>query len=83
MSDSLSYRELLDIYAEAKEIYNSGISWKAKYDLIFSDRISKRVRFDYYDPDTSYPAVMTTYEEDVTAFVMAFHDYMTNGYPNP
>jgi hypothetical protein len=54
-------------------IYNSDLDWETKYDLIFSENVSKYVfrtiRLDYYDPDTSY-------EEDVTAFVNAFNDKM-------
>lgn len=69
MMDSLSYSELLGIYAEAKEIFQSSLSWEAKYDLIFSERIRHRVRIDWYDPDTSY-------EEDVTAFMNGFARYM-------
>ena len=64
-----TFAELQEIYKEAKEIFESSISWKAKYDLIFSDRISKKVSFDWYDPDTSY-------EEDVTYFMKGFDSYM-------
>jgi uncharacterized FlaG/YvyC family protein len=49
--------------------------WKFKYNVIFSESISKRinalVHIDYCDPDTSY-------EEDVTAFVNAVNSYMKN-----
>jgi hypothetical protein len=66
---AITFTELQEIYKEAREIFKSSISWKAKYDLIFSDRISKKVSFDWYDPDTSY-------EEDVTYFMMGFDSYM-------
>lgn len=65
----LTFDELLEVYSEAIRIFDSGISWKAKYDLIFSDRISQGVDFEWYDPDTSY-------EEDVTSFIKAFKEYM-------
>ena len=67
----ISFPELKEVYKEAREIYDSSLSWEAKYDLIFSDRISKKVSFSWYDPDTSY-------EEDVTAFIQAFDEYMGN-----
>lgn len=66
---TLTFEELRRIYKEAREIYESSISWRAKYDLIFSDRISQRVSFEWYDPDTSY-------EEDVTSFMNGFEYYM-------
>lgn len=66
--------ELLELHMKAKEIVESNLSWEAKYDLIFSEQLSKRVfqiarGFDYYDPDT-------TYEEDVMAFYDAFTLYV-------
>lgn len=66
---AVSFEELKAIYKEAQEVFDSSISWEAKYDLIFSERISKRVSFDWYDPDTSY-------QEDVTAFMKGFRYYM-------
>jgi hypothetical protein len=65
----ISFPELKEVYKEARAIYDSSVSWEAKYDLIFSERISKKVSFSWYDPDTSY-------EEDVTAFMNAFDEYM-------
>jgi len=66
---TITFTELQQVYKDAKEIFESSISWKAKYDLIFSDNISKKVSFDWYDPDTSY-------EEDVTSFMKGFDSYM-------
>jgi hypothetical protein len=69
MSKSAKLRSLV---AQANEIFDSeSLSWEAKYDLIFSKDISRKV-FDlidlrYYDPDTSY-------EEDVKAFVNALNE---------
>ena len=57
--------------------------WSKRYDIVFSDNISKRAvqlynnlsesRFDYYDPDTSY-------QEDVEAFVKAITEHFKNLY---
>ena len=59
---------------KANDIYNDTLlSWEEKYDLIFSNEISKKVfsliHLGYYDPDTSY-------QEDVRAFINAFNDRM-------
>jgi hypothetical protein len=64
-----NYKEMIKI--KAKRIFESDLDWDKKYDLIFSDDISKRVYhlFDWYDPDTSY-------EEDVTYFMRAFEEYI-------
>lgn len=63
--------ELRDLQQEINEVYNSDLDWDVKYDLIFSERLSRKVfkliRLDYYDPDT-------TYQEDVTAFVNALNE---------
>lgn len=66
--------KLLELHDNATQIVNSDLSWEAKYDLIFSPNLSRKV-FDiasgmsYYDPDT-------TYEEDVMAFYNAFTEYV-------
>jgi hypothetical protein len=39
-----------------------------KYDLIFSDEISKKLPFDWLDPDMDY-------EDDICAFMSAFEEY--------
>lgn len=65
--------ELRDLQAQVNEVFVSGLSWETKYDLIFSERLSRRVfgiiHLEYYDPDTSH-------QEDVTAFVEAFNEKM-------
>ena len=66
--------KLLELHDNATQIVNSDLSWEAKYDLIFSANLSRKVfdiaiGFDYYDPDT-------TYEEDVMAFYYAFTEYL-------
>lgn len=65
--------DYIDIYEEAQHIVLSDIEWNVKYDRIFSDDISNKVShlFDWYDPDTSY-------EDDVTAFMIAFKNYIDN-----
>ena len=67
----MEYQELIKIYNKAKIIVASTLSWEAKYDLIFSEEISRKVRFDWCDPDTSY-------QEDVEAFMKGFDEYMSN-----
>ena len=67
---------LLELHDNATQIVESNLSWEAKYDLIFSPNLSRKVfdicrGFDYYDPDT-------TYEEDVMAFYNAFTEYLTD-----
>ena len=65
--------ELQRLYFKAESIIKSDMSWEEKYELIFSPEISQKVfeivRFDYYDPDT-------TYEEDVMAFYNAFKQHL-------
>ena len=63
------FEELSKVYREANSIYESKLSDEAKYDLIFSKKISQKVPFSWYDPDTSY-------EEDVRYFMNAFREYM-------
>ena len=64
-----TYKEIKRIYDRANKIVASDLDWGKKYDLIFSDDISKKVRFNYYDPDTSY-------REDVLAFMDGFDEYI-------
>jgi len=66
--------KLSTLNKKANEIYNDDfLTWDEKYNLIFSDKISRKVfkliNLNYYDPDTSY-------QEDVTAFINAFNDRM-------
>lgn len=65
----MNYEEKKKIYERAKRIIASDLEWKDKYDMIFSEEISRKISLDYYDPDT-------TYEEDVMAFMKAFDSYM-------
>ena len=51
----------------AEKIVKSDLDWETKYDLIFSDQISKKIsetniNFEHHDPDTSY-------EDDVKSYV--------------
>lgn len=63
--------ELLDLFVKTAHIMESDFSWEEKYDLIFSEEISKRVFAitpnSWYDPDT-------TYQEDVEAFYDQFKE---------
>lgn len=65
----MNYTERKRIYERSKRIINSDLSWEDKYDMIFSEEISRNFSLDYYDPDTSY-------QEDVMAFMGALDDYM-------
>jgi hypothetical protein len=60
---------LVKIYQKARQILESELSWEKKYDLIFSEEISKQVSFDWCDPDMDY-------EDDVKAFMSAFEIYI-------
>ena len=77
MNLSNTIQQLKKIEAIAVDIVNSDMEAEYKYDLIFSEKISRKVfalfqdsplRFDYYDPDTSY-------EEDIQAFVSALTEH--------
>lgn len=62
--------ELNFIYNNALKIYESNtLTFEEKYHLIFSDDISLKTNFDWYDPDTSY-------EDDVNAYMSAFTEFM-------
>lgn len=65
----MKYIELVELNERAHRIVNSDLDWEQKYDMIFSEDMSRKVHLDYYDPDTSY-------EEDVCAWVDAFDSYM-------
>lgn len=60
-----------ELHAKANRIYNSELSWKDKYDLIFSEDITMQVfaemDLNYYDPDMDY-------SDDVHAFMEAFNE---------
>ena len=64
--------KLLRIVNQAERIIAAEISWRTKYDLVFSDDIAGAVRdlnirLEWYDPDTSY-------EEDVLAYMSAIRE---------
>lgn len=61
-------------------LHEKNIDWEFKYDMIFSENISRKVfsllkelgtPLDYYDPDTSYA-------EDVIAFANAVEQKVKN-----
>lgn len=71
-----NYDELINLNEKVQRLITEDINWEIKYDLIFSENVSKKVfnlmkelniRFDYYDPDTSY-------EEDALAFSNALNE---------
>lgn len=70
------YDELLNLNNKVQQLIKEDVDWEIKYDLIFSKNVSRRIftllselniRFDYYDPDTSY-------EEDALAFANALNE---------
>lgn len=74
----MSIGKLEEILQVCEQIQDSNLDDEQKYDLIFSENVSRQVfslcremgkSLDYYDPDT-------TYEEDVRAFVHALQDYV-------
>jgi hypothetical protein len=65
----MNYEEKKRIYQRAKRIISSDLGWDEKYDMIFSEEISRKFSLNYYDPDTSY-------EEDVMAFMRALDEHM-------
>lgn len=71
--NELVLTKLRNLHAQAREVFDSNLSWETKYSLIFSKHISCQVfdliSLDYYDPDTSY-------QEDVMAFMNAFDEAM-------
>ena len=60
---------LLYLYGQVKRIIESDISWRAKYDLIFSSEISERLSFQWADPNGDY-------KDDILAFKTGFDEYM-------
>jgi hypothetical protein len=65
----MTYEELKKLNKRAHRILDCELDWMEKYDMIFSDDMSGKVRFDYYDPDMDY-------EDDVRAWVDGFDAYM-------
>lgn len=61
--------ELIELNKEAHAIIKSDLEWKVKYNLIFSDYISRKIYLDYYDPNNSY-------EDDVCAWIYAFDKFI-------
>lgn len=69
MPTSNGIRKFITLSKEADTIALSDLDWELKYNLIFSDDISREMYNldlvpEYYDPDSSY-------EDDVLAFVRA------------
>lgn len=69
MAKQPTFDELHLIYNEARRVFDSNLSWEAKFDLIFSENVSRKVELDWVDPDSSC-------EDDVTAFMDEFDRYM-------
>ncbi len=78
MTQNEIYKKLLVIQTVCQDIMQSDLNEEVKYGMIFSDKISKQVfslfqqtpiKFDYYDPDSSY-------EDDSQAFCHALDEYI-------
>lgn len=66
----MKHSKLNKIYQRALNIFESDeLTWEEKYDLIFSDEISLKVKLNYYDPDMGY-------EDDIRAFMNAFEEHV-------
>jgi hypothetical protein len=65
----MNYKELKELHKRAKRIIASNLDWEVKYNLIFSDDMSMKVKFDWYDPDMDY-------EDDVMAWMDGFDRHM-------
>lgn len=73
------YQELVNLNNKVQRLMSEeDVDWEMKYDLIFSKEVSRRIfdlfgelniRFEYYDPDTSY-------EDDLRAFSSALEEKM-------
>lgn len=61
----------LDILLEKAEkiLYSGELREEEKYDIIFSDRFRGKVKFDWFDPDT-------TYFEDARAWVNGLREFI-------
>jgi hypothetical protein len=70
MAKQPTFDELHLIYNEARKIFDSNLSWEAKFDLIFSENVSRKVELDWA-MDADYSC-----EDDVTAFMDEFDRYM-------
>lgn len=65
----MNYKDLKELQKRAKRIIASDLDWEEKYNLIFSDDMSCKVKFEWYDPDMDY-------EDDVRAWMDGFDEYM-------
>ena len=65
----MDYKELKELYKQAKRIITSDLDWDQKYNLIFSDDMSMKVKFDWCDPDMDY-------EDDVMAWMNGFDEHI-------
>lgn len=65
----MDYKELKELYKRAKRIIASDLDWDQKYDLIFSKDMSRKVEFDWCDPDMDY-------QDDVMAWMDGFDRHM-------
>lgn len=65
-------KKFIETTEKAEKIIESGVPWRVKYDLIFSEDISDKIHetgidFDHYDPDMDYI-------DDVMAYFQAINN---------
>lgn len=65
----MTYKELKELHKRAKRIIESDLEWDIKYNMIFSEDMSQKVDFDWFDPDMDY-------EDDVRAWMNGFDEHM-------
>ena len=53
----MDYKELKELHKRAKRIIASDLDWDVKYDMIFSEDMSHKVDFEWYDPDMDSEAL--------------------------
>lgn len=65
-------KRFIQLVDTAKLIAKSAVSWETKYDLIFSEEISRTIKRLLITVDWTNPA--GSYEEDVLSYVMALSE---------
>ena len=65
----MTYKELKELHKRAKRIIESDLEWEIKYNMIFSEDMSQKVDFDWFDPDMDY-------EDDVRVWMNGFDEHM-------
>jgi hypothetical protein len=64
-----TYEEKLKLYERVKRTMESDLTWKEKYDIIFSEHISEKLDFPYCNSDGGY-------DDDVKDYYRGFTEYI-------